>query len=194
MDISSIIGISILLLLWGAQFKKRSLLGMHPRKVFAIAVLAQYIGPLIQTQQYFTSLLLAPPPARYLIPPYQSLGYFLFTAQRKFWLPYLISLLVAFLIIAALGALPKKTFDRIFEKEEPYIIALCIALCPNPVWIFYLATTLGLYLLISIVATLISKIKRVSLYKLWIPSALLVLIFAPHVKSISWLSSLILFR
>ncbi|MEZ4156964.1 MAG: hypothetical protein R3B52_03320 [Candidatus Paceibacterota bacterium] len=194
MDLSSIIGISILLLLWGAQLKKRSLLGIHARKIFVVAILAQYIGPFIQTQKYFTSLLLAPPPARYLIPPYQSLSYFLFTAQRKFWVPYFISLLVALLIIAALRALPQKTFNRIFEKEEPYIIALCVALCPNPLWIFYIGVTLALYLVASIVTTIFTKEKRSSLYQLWIPAGIITLLLIAQIKTIEPLGALLLFR
>ena len=116
--------------------------------------------------------------SQYLLPPHQSINYFIFYAIARFFAPYLISLAVAILFLFSAKALNKKYQERFFKPEEPYFGALAIFLVSHPGWLFYVVFIISAYLLIHFYSLLIThySLQRISLYYLWIPTAIFVII------------------
>ena len=116
--------------------------------------------------------------SQYLLPPHQSINYFIFYVLARFFAPYLISLAVAVLFLFSAKALNKKYDERFFEPEEPYFGALAIFLSAHPGWLFYVVFIISAYLLIHFYSLLIThySLQRISLYYLWIPTAIFVII------------------
>ena len=127
--------------------------------------------------------------SQYLLPPHQSINYFIFYVLARFFAPYLISLAVAVLFLFSAKALNKKYDERFFEPEEPYFGALAIFLSAHPGWIFYSALLIIIYLITHIVALARNYADsnadrrgketlsyRISMYYLWIPAAIFVII------------------
>jgi len=75
-------------------------------------------------------------------------------------------------------ALNKKYQERFFEPEEPYFGALAIFLSAHPGWIFYAIAVILIYLLVHILLSLVAcrLSLRLSLYHLWLPVAIFVII------------------
>ena len=127
--------------------------------------------------------------SQYLLPPHQSINYFIFYVLARFFAPYLISLAVAVLFLFSAKALNKKYDERFFEPEEPYFGALAIFLSAHPGWIFYSALLIIIYLITHIVALARNYADsnvdrrgketlsyRLSMYYLWLPAAIFVII------------------
>ena len=127
--------------------------------------------------------------SQYLLPPHQSINYFIFYAIARFFAPYLISLAVAILFLFSAKALNKKYQERFFKPEEPYFGALAIFLVSHPGWLFYSALLIIIYLITHIVALARNYADsnadrrgketlsyRISMYYLWIPAAIFVII------------------
>jgi len=79
--------------------------------------------------------------------------------------------------------LNKKYGERFFEPEEFYLGASAIFLSGHPGWLFYVVFLLAIYVLIQLFSTAKSSILnskfspvRVSLYWLWIPTAIFVIL------------------
>ena len=135
--------------------------------------------------------------SKFLLPPYQSIAYFLGYSFTHFFKNYLISLVIALLFLSAAVFLNKKSQERFFEKEEPYLGALAIFLVGHPLWIYYLIAIFTVGLLGTLILHTKSifgrsdfpKInrqyqevrppdieKRFPFYHFWLPLAILVLI------------------
>lgn len=118
--------------------------------------------------------------SQFLLPPYQSINYFIFYAIARFFAPYLISLAVAILFLFSAKALNKKYQERFFKPEEPYFGAIAIFLTGHPGWLFYLVILIFIYLVLhlSLVIGQLSIVKgnRISLYYLWLPTGIFVII------------------
>ena len=118
-----------------------------------------------------------------LLPPYQSANYFIFYVFTRFFAPYLISLAAALVFLFLTKILNKKYGERFFEPEEFYLGASAIFLSGHPGWLFYVVFLLAIYVLIQLFSTAKSSILnskfspvRVSLYRLWIPTAIFVIL------------------
>ena len=118
-----------------------------------------------------------------LLPPYQSANYFIFYVFTRFFAPYLISLAAALVFLFLTKILNKKYGERFFEPEEFYLGASAIFLSGHPGWLFYVVFLLAIYVLIQLFSTVKSSILnskfspvRVSLYWLWIPTAIFVIL------------------
>ncbi len=134
--------------------------------------------------------------SKYLLPPHQSINYFIFYALARFFAPYLISLAIAILFLISAKILNKKYQERFFYPEEPYFGALAIFLVSHPGWLFYLVFVILFYLLIHILSFLTSYIlhlksyksyilpQRISLYYLWIPAAIFVIIISKWIQTL----------
>jgi len=135
--------------------------------------------------------------SQYLLPPHQSINYFIFYVLARFFAPYLISLAVAVLFLFSAKALNKKYDERFFEPEEPYFGALAIFLSAHPGWIFYSALLIIIYLITHIVALARNYADsnvdrrgketlsyRLSMYYLWIPAAIFVIIISKWLESL----------
>ena len=175
--------LTILAILFGAQLIRR------PLKFKVIRILSlSSVGVIFailfywSASQYFLWLN-SDSPARFLLPPHQDIGYFFYYVFFRFWATYLISLIIAILFFIAAKFLNKKYQERFFYEEEPYLLAASIFLVGHPGWIFYLLFLLIAALILSLVIGHRLS-RRVSLYYLWIPVAILSIIVS------RWLSAL----
>jgi hypothetical protein len=116
--------------------------------------------------------------SKFLLPPHRSITYFIFYIGTRSFAPYLISLVVAFLFLFSAKILNKKYQEQFFYPEEPYFGALAIFLTGHPGWIFYAIFIIFIYLLIHILLSLAAYrlSLRLSLYYLWLPVAIFVII------------------
>ena len=123
--------------------------------------------------------------SQYLLPPHQSINYFIFYVLARFFAPYLISLTIAVLFLFSAKTFNKKYQERFFEPEELYFGALAIFLVSHPGWIFYLIFLTLLYLLIHLYSLFIihNSLRCLSLYYWWLPAAIFVIIIS------KWLAS-----
>lgn len=146
--------------------------------------------------------------SRYLLPPHQSINYFIFYALARFFAPYLISLAAAVLFLISANLLNKKYQERFFYPEEPYFGALAIFLVSHPGWIFYVTAVILIYLLIHLFTLIYYKLRsltiersnaiersnrleqkpvRVSLRYVWLPTAIFVIIIINYwLQTLSW--------
>ena len=117
-------------------------------------------------------------PSKFLLPPYQSISYFFKYLGARLFAPYLISLSAAILFLFTAKKLNKKYEERFFEPEELWFGALAIFLVGHPGWLFYFTSLILIYFLIHIFSFLISHFSsfRISLYYLWLPLAIFVIL------------------
>lgn len=114
-----------------------------------------------------------------LLPPYQSLDYFVFYSRARFFNPYIISMIFSLAILAPALYFNKKLGDRFFESGEPYILAAAIFLSGYPGVLFYLIFILAFGTLASGAHFLrFSHARRFSFYYLWLPAALFTIIIS----------------
>lgn len=122
------------------------------------------------------------------LPPYQPINYFLFYVGMRFFGPYLISLVFAFLFFVVAKYLNKKYQERFFYEEEFFIGALAIFLIGYPLAIFYLIGVISIYLLSHFILAGASKNlgSRLSTYYLWLPIAISVIIIKTWLQILPW--------
>lgn len=126
--------------------------------------------------------------SKFLLPPYQSINYFLYYIGVRFFVAYAISLLAALVFIVAAKFLNKKYDERFFYQEEFYLGAIGLFLSGHPGWLFYIIAVILIYLLIHLYSLFIihNSSNRISFYWLWIPAAIFViLIMELWLKSLS---------
>ena len=116
-----------------------------------------------------------------LVPPHQSIAYVFGYHFTRFGLYYLISLVAALLLLVLANRFNIKFKRRFFEDEEPYLGALAVFILGNPVWnyawIYYIIALLLIASLVTSYRLLITKEnRRFSLYWLWLPVAILVIL------------------
>ena len=128
--------------------------------------------------------------SKFLLPPYQSINYFILYALARFFAPYLISLAAALLFLLSAKTINKKYQERFFYPEEPYFGALAIFLIGHPGWLIYVVFIVLAFLLIHLYSLLIThySLQRISLYHLWLPVAIFVIIIS------KWLGNLTLWQ
>ncbi|MFA5099038.1 MAG: hypothetical protein WC461_02370 [Candidatus Paceibacterota bacterium] len=124
--------------------------------------------------------------AKNLLPPYQSPNYFTFYVFTRFFAPYLISLGAALIFLFSAKILNKKSGERFFHPEEVYLGASAIFLSSHPGWLFYVIFLLIVYLFIHICSLFAVRSSefRVSLYWLWIPTAIFVILLMNWIKTL----------
>ena len=113
----------------------------------------------------------------YLVPPYQGAGYVLGYHFTRFAMYHLVSLMAALVFTGLMIFFNKKRDYRFFYDEEPYLAGLSIFLLGNKewgyAWIYYLVVLFGLSVIGSLVIShWLKKSERFSLYWLWIPTAI----------------------
>ena len=128
---------------------------------------------------------------KHLLPPYQSFGFFYSYVGKRFFAPWLISLLFAIVISRVSKLLNKKYGERFFENEEIELIAFGVFLVGYPGFFIYLPLLLVVYLVLQIINNIravfssqgIKNVseepaysRRLSAYYLWIPLAILAII------------------
>lgn len=161
--------------LWGIQLTRRSLLTKLRWFIFGalagLAALLTYYTAL----QYFTWLT-GGALARFLLPPHQSISYFLFYSYTEFWANYLIAGALGALGFFAIKLYNKKHQEMLFYREEPLLCFLAFLLVGHPLWVIYSTLLLIALLCGTFYSRFVRKTnERVSFYYLWIPVALLTL-------------------
>lgn len=115
--------------------------------------------------------------SKFLLPPYTSIDYFLFYVGTRFFAPYGISLVIALLFLWLAKFINQRYHGRFFYDEECYFGALGIFLSSHPGWLFYAIFLLFIYLLTHFFLLFVShSLERLSLYYLWLPAAISVII------------------
>lgn len=114
--------------------------------------------------------------SKLLLPPYQD-NYFLFYAFTRIFAPYVISLLVAGILILALNKTNKRRGKILLEEQEIYLAAMSIFLVGHPGWILYFPSLMAIYLLWHIGNKLRGVNTRLPLYYLWTGVAILTIIY-----------------
>lgn len=122
-------------------------------------------------------------PFIYFLPPHASIFYLLNHHFIRFLIYYLISFVAAILFLCSAKRYNRKSGFRLFEKEEPYFGAISIFLLGNPAWYWSWVYYVGAVLVASVVVSLLKghvskKNDRFSLYHVWFPMAILVIIIS----------------
>jgi len=117
----------------------------------------------------------AGPPAVYLVPPHRSMSYVISYVFARSGVSYVVSLTAALALAAVMMWANRRHEERFFEKEEPYLAALAVFLLGNPsapyAWLWYIGALLVTALLVTSYRLRV-KDYRFSLYYLWLPLAL----------------------
>jgi len=162
--------LAILWLILGAQIISRSLLVRYQRVIIAAAISGIFflvaLDMFLQYHLWQTS-----PVSRYLLPPYQGIGYYFEYVMSRFAGPWLLALGAAILFGASAHFFNHKFDEHFFEKEEPFIIGLGAFLSGYPGFLLYLGMALAAGTLLSFFYALSSR-GRAPLYYIWIPSAI----------------------
>ncbi len=129
--------------------------------------------------------------SRYLLPPYQSISYFIFYVGARFFSPYLISLTAAFLFIFAAKKYNKKYEERFFYPEEYYLGAISFFLSGYPGVLFYIILILSAAIILSLLVLIVSRWslegERLSLYYFWAPIAIFIILMTEFwLKTLPW--------
>lgn len=115
------------------------------------------------------------PVMRFVLPPHSGIGYFLTYVASRFFYPWILSGLAAFLTAKLAERFNKKFGDRFFEKEEIKLISLGVFLSGWPGFLFYLGVILVLGALISVFYQIFAR-GRLPLYYFWMTVAIFVMI------------------
>ena len=174
-----------LALIFLVQIVRRDLLQRWMTYFFWTTVLLVLAMVAYQSGEQYFGWLTAPAPARYLLPPYAPISYYLFYVGTRLWLPYLLSLAFAGIAFLAAKYLNKRYEERFFYPEEYYLIALGVFVSGHPWWIGFLIIVAVSYVVYALTAMLITKEQaRVSFYYLWLPSAIFIILLTPWLQKI----------
>jgi len=122
--------------------------------------------------------------SKLLLPPHQSIVYFLKYSFTHFFKNYLISLVAGLLFLGLANLLNNRYQKRFFEEEEPYLGALAIFLMGQPLWMVYFTGVM----FIGVLGTLFLRIgsrklrflaasgNRLPFYYFWVPVAIITII------------------
>ncbi len=124
---------------------------------------------------------------RYFLPPYTGIFYFISYVKMHIWNNYLVSLLLSILILNIFSFINKRYSERFFYQEEIYLAALAAFLVGYPAIFFYFSLAVFIYLLIHIFSFLSSRFssQRLSLYYLWMPLAIFVILIIKWLQTLS---------
>lgn len=130
--------------------------------------------------------------SKFFLPPYQGIGYFIFYVGTRFFAPYLVSLIAAFLFIYAAKRYNQKYEERFFYPEEYWLGATSIFLVGYPGALFYIVFIIAIAVILSLIIGRWSLAgERLSLYYFWAPIAILtILIMEFWLKTLPWWSLL----
>ncbi len=168
------IGLAILILTWGALLTKRSLLVRYVKFILPASAVAVF-----STLFYYAFLQYkvweGNDFSKFFLPPYQNLDYFTEYVGTRFFLPWILALLVAFFIPNVAKFLHRRLGERFFEAEEIPLMALGTFLVGYPGFLFYWILVLLVGVLLSTLYLLLAK-GRAPLYHVWLPAAIFVII------------------
>ncbi|MEK7181270.1 MAG: hypothetical protein AAB738_02995 [Patescibacteria group bacterium] len=112
---------------------------------------------------------------KFMLPPYQSISYFLSYVGVRFFGPWILAFLMSLLVSRAAKYLNRCFGERFFENEEIELIALGVFLTGYPGFFIYLGLILVLGVLFSLVYQILAK-GRLPLYYFWMSMAVFAII------------------
>lgn len=187
MGIITSLGLAALLLLVFAQILRPAVTTRYARAIFigfVLWILSALI--FISSAQYLAWA--GGAPTKYLLPPYQSINYFLIYVWWRFWASQVLSLGVALVIFYLAKWYNRRHDNGFFYDEELYYLATGVFLVGHPLWIFYfIAVIIFASAVIGFRALVLGKKEKFSLYYFWLPTAAFVIIIS------KWLSVLPLY-
>jgi hypothetical protein len=168
----------VLTFILAVQLWKHRLSVKCSRWIFVMAVGAIAIILAVQSIFVFFDWSGDPAIGQFFLPPHQSnYSYFFFYILTRIFAPYLISLIFALVLLYLLPFINRRSGDRFFEPEEPYLAALSIFLVGHPGWFVYLIAMILTYLGWHLWNNLRGRGgMRLPLYNLWIAVGISVLI------------------
>ncbi len=185
--------ISILIIVLGAQIFLRSFLAKHIKKIFwgGVGLIVAYNG-YISWLQY--TIWKNNPTTANLLPPHQSIMYFLSYVGIHFWLPYGVSLLAAVIFISVFTFVNRAYEERFLFAEEVWIGGMALFLVGYPDVIVYVPLFLVAFVGVSLSRMLfLKKAARTSPYFLWIPVAVCVILASIwYLSALPWWNLLII--
>ena len=128
-----------------------------------------------------------------LLPPFTSINYFFSYTFFHFFRPALFNLFLSFLFLALLKIFNKIFKGRLFFEEEIYFVSLGILISPFPtnLLLIFCAFLSGVF--ISLTRRIFKrKSEFISLYYLWLPLAILMIIFKNFILTLPILKNLVL--
>lgn len=114
------------------------------------------------------------------LPPTTPITYFLGYVGFRFWLPVVVSILIAAIFFIAIF-LSRKKERRFFYRGEEYLAAISIFAAGWPALIVYLALILFFVVVASLANTLRKAAPYTSFAYLWLPLALFTLLFGNQI-------------
>ena len=123
------------------------------------------------------------PISQRLLPPHNSIFYFLQYCWQHYWFESIVTILFALLIFWAIYLLNKKFDQAFFYDEERYLAGLGILITGWPNCLIYLSLVLFLGIIFHFLVLVFNFFKnvkniRLSLIYFWLPCALLVLLLS----------------
>ena len=172
-----------------AQHKKPEMLSL--KKWLIPVILAALTASLLYRTYIQWEAFAGAPPAKYLLPPFAPWSYFIQYCWSWIWSQYLLAFGGALLIFCSITTAPKEWRDVRFEKFEPIILSLGLLLVGHPYWIFYFFGVVLTYLLYALVrAWRFPNSQRISFYNFYLPTALLVILLTPLLKTLPFMQVL----
>jgi len=110
-----------------------------------------------------------------LLPPYQSFTFFYSYVGKRFFAPWLVSLLGAIFIGGLAHRLNNRFGNRFFEEGETKLLSLGVFLSGYPGFLIYLVLVFGAGFMGTIIFQLSSK-GRFPFYYFWLPLAIVAII------------------
>ena len=173
----------ISLLIWGAQFRLRSLLVRWIKKIYIFAVLICFGYSAVLTYLQY-EIWQDHPLMKNILPPFSGWSYFIQYSFFRFWVTYIIAFAASLIFLWAADYLNKKREGIFFEKEELYIGAIAIMTVGYPGIIFYVISLVFVFLFVLFLLSLLKgKNYRISLYYLWLPVSVCVIMLSVHLFS-----------
>jgi len=156
----------------------RSFLFVYRKKITAVfyAILF-FTSAIFSWRQY--SIWQSHDVSKFLLPPFRDNAYFFSYIFFKFWAPFLIAIAVGLVFLLLSLWYNKKKQDKIFYKEEPWIIAMILGSLSWPIIIIYIPAFFIIFVIGVIIKTIIKGTNsRMSPRFLWIPIALFVILIS----------------
>ena len=180
------IAFTLLILTMGAEIIFRPFVVKNIRKIFWAVVLFILLSQIYLSYVQYR-VWEAGDTSKFLLPPHQSIGYFLTYVSWRIFAPYALSLAIGFLFFWLAKKYNERNEGQFFYNEEYYYIALSFFLVGHPFWIFYVILLVLTVFVIIVCRNLVFKNSdKVSLRYFWLPIAAFVILISKWIVMTDW--------
>lgn len=176
------LSLAVLAFMEGALIFKRSFLKKSAKAIFVFSIAAVFLVSLYYSFDLY-SVWKTNPVTAAMLPPSTHINYFLFYVFMWAFAPYVVSLVAALVFLSAFKISNKKSGEKYFETEEPWMAGTAIFLCGHPGWLVYMVSLIVIYLLMHLFFRAKNQSRkrgslsdRLPLYRLWIPIAIIAIL------------------